>query len=405
MILKKYTSLNFHKKINKTFKMNNQPQQSQQQSQQSQQQPQQINFEKLIDSFKQITENMNSEEQQNIEPSKMFDKVYDTVFSSMDQMGIEPSTKSQLKVLTKHLFNQVSDNIPDNKPSMIDIDDDNNTFNHKIPVKNDRIEEIGPDEYIEDLRPYMDDIHYNLPCSLEDLYKGTTKKLAVERYRIDVNKKNVSRKEKRKIEVPIPKGSKDGQEIRFNKEGDEKPGYESGDIVITLCQKNHSHFERRNGDLFITKKISLFESYAVPLGLIKIVIEHIDGSYFILNTNNNLPLHANDGGRKIKNGGMPIPPRKNEKLSYGDLYIRFDLVLPENFESKEALIEISKLFPILDKNNIVFTNKENKGGFNPIGLKTREVQLEEITEEDMEQLDYESEYSDDDDSEDSEDDN
>ena len=49
------------------------------------------------------------------------------------------------------------------------------------------------------------------------------------------------------------------------------------------------------------------------------------------------PLHTQDGARKIRKGGMPIYNKKNQKLEYGDLYIRFNIILPENFEGDESL--------------------------------------------------------------------
>ena len=40
--------------------------------------------------------------------------------------------------------------------------------------------------------------------------------------------------EKKKLVIPIEKGMKDEQQIRFEGEADQIPGYKSGDIIITL---------------------------------------------------------------------------------------------------------------------------------------------------------------------------
>lgn len=38
---------------------------------------------------------------------------------------------------------------------------------------------------------------------------------------------------------------KDGQQIRFNNEGDQTPGMEPSDIVVVLDEKEHNFFARK----------------------------------------------------------------------------------------------------------------------------------------------------------------
>ena len=152
---------------------------------------------------------------------------------------------------------------------------------HQVPTKVDNVEELDSDEEVDELHPYVDDLFYNLPVTLEELYTGKIKKLAIQRERL-AGKKIV--KEKRKIEVPVLPGMKDGQEIRFNREGNEKLGYESGDIVITLAANAHQNYERVGNILCYVKNISLYESYAAGRGDINIVIQHLDGTNMILKT-------------------------------------------------------------------------------------------------------------------------
>ena len=56
-------------------------------------------------------------------------------------------------------------------------------------------------------------------------------------------------------------GMFDEQVITFNKQADEKEGYETGDIIITLCCAEHDEFEREGNNLIIEKEISMYESY------------------------------------------------------------------------------------------------------------------------------------------------
>ncbi|KAM6228185.1 dnaJ homolog subfamily A member 1-like isoform 1-T2 [Spheniscus humboldti] len=51
-------------------------------------------------------------------------------------------------------------------------------------------------------------------------------------------------REKKILEVHIDKGMKDGQKITFRGEGDQEPGLEPGDIIIVLDQKDHPTLTR-----------------------------------------------------------------------------------------------------------------------------------------------------------------
>lgn len=72
-----------------------------------------------------------------------------------------------------------------------------------------------------------------LPCSLEDLYSGATKKLKVTRQRMDAATGG-RRQEERILEVPIRPGFRKGTSITFEHEGDEEPGQVPADIVFTI---------------------------------------------------------------------------------------------------------------------------------------------------------------------------
>ena len=143
----------------------------------------------------------------------------------------------------------------------------------------------------------------------------------------------------------------------------------------------------------------MYESYAAARGDINVVIKHLNGTYLILK-NDGTPLHSGDGARKIRNGGMPIIDKKTGKVEYGNLYIRFNVILPEIFTDDASMEAISKLFPVLptNKDSIIYKDPK-KDKFEPGNSPTKEVMLEEITSEEKEQLEYE----DDSDSEDSSD--
>merc|ERR1719414_995668 len=115
---------------------------------------------------------------------------------------------------------------------------------------------------------------HQLQVSLEDMYKGTTRKLALQKTvicsdcnglgeRIDPKHrckacagKKVTR-QKKILEVSVDKGMEDGQKITFADEGDQEPGLEPGDIIIVLDEKEHPVFKRNGQDLIMKMDISL----------------------------------------------------------------------------------------------------------------------------------------------------
>jgi len=353
--------------------------------------------------------------------AQMFEHVTSTVFSALEGNGknIDQGTKDQLKNLSKPMVDQfmslaqMSSEIEEVetpvKNSKIHLGELTNQVVQKIPVNTENVAELlDSDEEVDDLQPRTKSIYYDLDVTLEDLYRGKCKKLAINRKRFIKGTTKV-KDEKVKIEIPIQPGMKDGQEFRFNHEGHEMAGFETGDIVITLKCNEHPYYQRSGNNLYTVKNISLYESFAIASGEIKMVLLHLDGSFMVMESDGK-PLHTKDGNRKITGAGMPIRD-KNRQSKYGDLYIRFNLILPDSFDPNDQTIKLlEKMFPIIPTNQseTVFINKETKQvlnkGFNLADVKTHKVILNELTEEDIKQLEYDEEEEDDDDEDDDDDD-
>ena len=216
------------------------------------------------------------------------------------------------------------------------------------------------------------DKQYSINLSLEELYLGkTSKKLTVR-----VNRKTelteddrktylehegeeapenaykyASQKIKHSISERLEPGMMDDDIIVFEKEADEEENHITGDIVATIVQDQHPLFERENNDLWIlNKKISLAQSY---YGGYKFA--HLDGRLIEIVPALGEPLHSEGGLRRIPNAGMKIREEEDDeeddgavedpdspgkpKPEYGDLYIQFELELPETIseEHKEVL--------------------------------------------------------------------
>lgn len=363
--------------------------------------PNGLDMSQIMNTFQQITKDLakGGEKGGEIKMDEVLDKLTDTVFSTMEKSGkqIDPASKNQLKNLSKNLLGSLDldsleqKNVPNSKIHIEDLNE-----GQKLPAKNTEVEMLESDSDVDELQPRVRSIHYDLDVTLEDLYIGKTKKMAVNRKRLVKGTSNV-KEEKVKLEIPILPGMKDGQEIRFNYQGNEKPGYDTGDIVITLNESEHNYFQRSGNNLYIVRNISLYESYAAANGNINVVVQHLNGNYMVIQPDGK-PLHTNDGGRKLKGFGMPILKKhKDSKQEYGDLYIRFNLILPESFETEETTLKIlEKMFPILESNkdSTIFkdygTKQILKKGFEVPSKGVIKVYMSDVTPEDLEQIEYDS---------------
>ncbi|XP_064356946.1 dnaJ homolog subfamily A member 1-like isoform X1 [Dromaius novaehollandiae] len=145
-------------------------------------------------------------------------------------------------------------------------------------------------------------------------------------------------REKKILEVHIDKGMKDGQKITFHGEGDQEPGLEPGDIIIVLDQKDHPTFTRRGEDLVMCMDIQLVEALC---GFQK-PITTLDNRTIIITSH---PGHTVKHGdiKCVMNEGMPIYRRPYEK---GCLIIEFKVNFPgSGFLSSDKLSLLEKLLP------------------------------------------------------------
>merc|ERR1719161_140488 len=163
------------------------------------------------------------------------------------------------------------------------------------------------------------DVVQPLKVTLEQLYGGATKKMAITRQVIDKQKgvqacsecdgrgvkvqvvrmgpmiqqmqsacgacggqgKSFKRKSEREVlEVHIQKGSPDNHKVTFREMADEHPDADAGDVVFVLKEQEHAQFKRRGADLFIERKISLVEA----LCGFEFELTHLDGRKLFIKT-------------------------------------------------------------------------------------------------------------------------
>ncbi|KAJ4830576.1 hypothetical protein Tsubulata_017032 [Turnera subulata] len=166
-------------------------------------------------------------------------------------------------------------------------------------------------------------IENTLPCSLEELYKGTTKKMKISREIADASGKTLPVEEILTIE--IKPGWKKGTKITFPEKGNEQPNVIPADLVFIIDEKPHSTFTREGNDLVMTKKISLVEA----LTGCTINITTLDGRNLAITVSN--VIHP-DYEEVVPREGMPIPKDPSKK---GNLRIKFNIKFPTRLTAEQ----------------------------------------------------------------------
>ncbi|XP_037623670.1 dnaJ homolog subfamily A member 4 [Sebastes umbrosus] len=153
----------------------------------------------------------------------------------------------------------------------------------------------------------------------------------------ECNGRKVERK-KKVLEVNIDQGMRDGQKITFNGEGDQEPGLEPGDVIIVLDQKEHTVFKRKEDDLRMKMSIKLAEA----LCGFKKTIQTLDDRNLIISS---LPGEVIKHGdiKCVQNEGMPIYRDPYEK---GQLIIHFQVEFPEkDWLPEHLMFQLERLLP------------------------------------------------------------
>jgi DnaJ-class molecular chaperone len=327
------------------------------------------------------------------------ESMFDGVIGSMVP-NMNPDTKNNFKDLLKTMSSAMEANMgsgdhPDDmkpiKGSKILLDDGDTFMPHIKEPKVQKYEILDDSEEIDEFCKRTEDIEIELNVELEELYTGTTKKFSLERNRLKQSKDGIVEiTENKKFSLKILPGSIDGQHIRLSKQGHEKIGYDTGDILVVLHQNGHPRFERHNRHHLYTQiPLSLFETYAMAAGLIDIPLEMLDKKVLRLHSNITEELMTGDirVPLKVVGHGFPIyNTDTNAPLKYGNLYINFKLELP--LIKDVDLKELVKGFPPMHK----FIKKNEKHTSIP-------VDIIHLSEEELQELYQDSSSSDDDDDE------
>jgi len=131
-----------------------------------------------------------------------------------------------------------------------------------------------------------------------------------------------TKKEREVLEVYVDRGAKDGHKIPFRGKADEKPGYETGDVIFVVQEKEHREFKRKGADLYIDRKISLLEA----LTGFSISVTHLDGRKLII---------------KSRPGEIIHPKKKIEESTLWTVYEDTDF--PKEVHAKAKTTDVDQL--------------------------------------------------------------
>lgn len=166
-------------------------------------------------------------------------------------------------------------------------------------------------------------VESKLPCSLEELYSGSTRKMKISRTVVDANGNLVP--ETDILTIDVKPGWKKGTKITFPDKGNEQPNQLPADLIFVIDEKPHDVYQRDGNDLIMNQKVSLAD--AVGGTIVNLIT--LDGR--------NLTVAIDDivsPGYElvIAKEGMPIV---REPGNRGDLRVRFEVKFPTRLTTEQ----------------------------------------------------------------------
>lgn len=154
------------------------------------------------------------------------------------------------------------------------------------------------------------DAESEITITLEEAYKGATKKLRVNGER---------------IQIRIPKGIEEGKRLRLKGRGRHLPGGRRGDLYLKVKIKPEKNYERKRKDLYHDHQIDLFTAL---LGG-ETTVSTLKGKVKLT-----IPAGTQNGSL-FRLPGLGMPPMNGDGSGNGDFYVRIGVRLPEKLTEEE----------------------------------------------------------------------
>ncbi|KAF3010157.1 hypothetical protein G7054_g11148 [Neopestalotiopsis clavispora] len=129
-------------------------------------------------------------------------------------------------------------------------------------------------------------------------------------------------KERKPLEIYIPRGSMPGERIVLEGEADQHPDMRPGDLVFIVEEEPHDVFNRIGADLSADLDITLAEALG---GFSRVVLTHLDGRGIKITHPRGKILQP---GQVLKVEGEGMPQKRGEDK--GDLYLLVKIQFPED---------------------------------------------------------------------------
>ncbi len=192
-----------------------------------------------------------------------------------------------------------------------------------------------------DFSDFFESIFGNAGSGNQSKYRGQDYQAELTLNLVDVmeTRQQVLTVNGKNIRITIPAGIENGQVIKLKGYG--APGYNggpAGDLYITFHISDHKDFKRSGSDLYTRATISL---YTAVLGG-EISIDTLKGKVKIK------VAPGTQYNTKIRLKGKGVPVYKKEG-AYGDLYISFDIQLPDKLsdEERKLFTELANLNKVI----------------------------------------------------------
>lgn len=166
-------------------------------------------------------------------------------------------------------------------------------------------------------------VENKLACTLEELYKGSKRKMMISRIVSDNFGKPTTVEEV--LAIDIKPGWKKGTKITFPEKGNQEAGLLPGDLIFVIDEKPHATFKRDGNDLLVYQKLSLLEALTGKT----LNLTTLDGRDLTFEVSDIVkPGHE----MVIPHEGMPI---SKEPKKRGNLKIKFDVKFPSRLSGDQ----------------------------------------------------------------------
>ncbi|KAI3506514.1 hypothetical protein L1887_28875 [Cichorium endivia] len=169
-------------------------------------------------------------------------------------------------------------------------------------------------------------VENKLPCSLEELYNGSMRKMQISRTFFDDNRQLTLVMET--LTIDINPGWKTGTKITFPDKGNQQAANElPPDLDFVIDEKPHEVYKRDGNDLFVNYKLTLADA--------------IKGTTINITTLDQRDLEITvkdiitpEYELVVSKEGMPIPKDPGAR---GDLKVRFEVKFPKRLTSEQKI--------------------------------------------------------------------